>query len=511
MAFRLLFIFLSINQLYLSNTSQIVSIPFNSFFKQGTRTNISSIDDLAYSNLFSKFNIGEPAYEIHTFLSVQHSYFSITPNTLSKNANEFYTHYDISKSNSFKNITTNGRNLIDTNYDYVAKEKIELNIVNYEKKERYNISVDDMIFIYNENTKNKDNKEKIYYLNIGFQIINQKKYKERENFNFIHQLKKRKIIHNYDWCIFFEKGKNKNGNFLYNPDELINAKGEILIGDLPNNYNSNFHKNQMLTTYSIYTEYIFKWALQFSNIYYNKTLNETVKIRMNDVQLNINNYIILAPMTYYHHIKTDFFDYYISKNICKEFRGNEYRTFFCEKSENFNEENLKKFPTLYMEHKEFQYTFELTYEDLFMEKDGKYWFLISLSIFNSDIEEWFMGIIFLRKYNLIFNQDSKTISFYNTNLPIMDIDSKKIFDKNAIISYIIIVIITLAIIIFCAILVYISRLYIKKIMIKLNKEKKRLNHIYDNSYYIEHENFDINNKKNFQQNLLMEMKGLIYT
>ena len=180
MDLQLLFIIITINQLYLSNTSEIVSIPFNSFFKQGTRGNISSIDDLAYSNLFSKLNIGEPSYEIHTFLSVQHSYFSITPNRFSKNVNEFYTHYDISKSNTFKNITTNGRNLIDTNYDYMAKEKIELNILNYKKKKRYNISVDDMLFIYNDNTKNKDNKESIYYLNIGFQIINQKKYKERE-------------------------------------------------------------------------------------------------------------------------------------------------------------------------------------------------------------------------------------------------------------------------------------------------------------------------------------------
>ena len=80
MTLLLLFIIIFLNQLYLTYNSEIVSIQFDSFFKQGTKTNISSIDDLAHVNLLSKINIGTPSYEIKTFLSVQHSFFSITPN-----------------------------------------------------------------------------------------------------------------------------------------------------------------------------------------------------------------------------------------------------------------------------------------------------------------------------------------------------------------------------------------------------------------------------------------------
>ena len=512
MAWKSLFIIFLLSQLYLIYSSEIVSIPFKSFYKKGPNYTLSSIDDLAHSNLHSKINVGEPSYEIITFLSVHHSYFSMTPNHNTKNVNDFFSHYDISKSNSFKNITTNGRNLIDTNYDSVAKEKFELNIFNYKKNERYNVSIDDMIFIYNDDIKNRDTNEKIYYLNIGFQIINKIKYKERENYNFIHQLKKRNIIKNYDWCIFFERGRNENGNFLYNPDELIFAKGELLIGDLPSNYNANFHKSQLLTTYSIYNNFI-KWAIEFSKIYYNKTLNDSLNINYVDVQLNINNYIILAPIVYFHNIKKDFFDYYISVNICKLYQGIEYTTFFCEKSNKFNIEHLKKFPTLYMDHSEFQYTFEFTYEDLFVEKDGKYWFLIALSSFNKDLAEWHMGIIFLRKYNLIFNQDSKTISFYNTNLPIINSqNSEKIYAKKNLIKYFV-VLLVIIIIIICVVLVIIIKSYIRKHIFKTNKEKKRLNHIYDNTDfdYVEHENFDINKKDYNKQSILMEMKGLIYT
>ena len=209
MALKSLLIILIFNQIYLSNTSEIVSISFNSFYKKGTNNIISSIDDLAHSNLHSKISIGEPSYEIIAFLSVQHSYFSITPNHFSKNVNDFLSHYDILKSNSFKNITTNGRNLIDTNYDSVAKEKFEINMFNYLKNERYNRTIDDMLFIYNDDIKNKNNKESNYYLNIGFQIINKKKYKEKENFNFIHQLKKETLSKIMIGVYFSKKEKMK--------------------------------------------------------------------------------------------------------------------------------------------------------------------------------------------------------------------------------------------------------------------------------------------------------------
>ena len=344
-------------------------------------------------------------------------------------------------------------------------------------------------------------------------LLNQKFFKEREKYNFITQLKKREIIGNYDWSIFFKKGPNNNGNFLYNPEYLINAKGEILIGDLPNNYNpNNFNIQQLKKTYSKYTPLLFKWGLEFKNIYFYKNNNESniisnkngtnmENISVTDVQININQYIILSPLIYFYKIKTYYFDYYIKEGICKINEGIEYKTISCEKSKKFGIDNLKKFPSLFMEHHEFNYTFEFTYEDLFLEKDNNYWFLVALSSFKNDLEEWNMGIIFLRKYNLIFNQDTKTISFYNTNIIIEDIDDKK-WNRIALISILTIILIGIFFIIG---IIYI---YICKKIFKSYKGKKRINHIYDNSDYIKEDKIDINKKAYYQQ-LLVEMKGLV--
>ena len=485
------------------------------------------MDDLSRSNLYTKISRGEPSHEIQAFLSVQHSYFSISSSQILKNINDFHSHYNIVKSNSFKNIST-GRILTDANYNSMAMEKFKLNIFNYEKKEYYNISINDMIFIYNnkdndintkENTnQNNNNKElKSYYLNIGFQIINQKFFKEREKYNFITQLKKREIINQYDWSIYFKKGPNNNGSFLYNPDYLINAKGEILIGDLPNNYYpSNYNIQQLKKTYSIYTPQLFKWGLQFDEIYYyknnknrdindNNIKNESLieKISLTNIQININSYIILSPMIYFHKINNDFFDVYIKAGICKINKGIEYKTISCEKSEKFGIKNLKEFPTLYMQHNEFNYTFEFTYEDLFLEKDDNFWFLIALSSFQNDLEEWNMGIIFLRKYNLIFNQDTKTISFYNPNVLIEDINDK-ICNRRIVLTKILTIIVI--VILFIIGIIYI---YICKRLLKSNKDKKRLNHINDNSDYLKDDKLDINKKAHYYQQLIVEMKGLI--
>ena len=73
---------------------------------------------------------------------------------------------------------------------------------------------------------------------------------------------------------------------------------------------------------------------------------------------------------------------------------------------------MKKFPTLYFYHREFNYTFELNYEDLFEEINNDIYFLVVKNIGNFNKDIWKLGKTFLNKYKFSFNQDSKMISFY---------------------------------------------------------------------------------------------------
>ena len=134
---------------------------------------------------------------------------------------------------------------------------------------------------------------------------------------------------------------------------------------------------------------------------------------------------------------------------------------------------------------------ELNYKDLFIERDGKYWFLIAFPTINRS-SQWFFGRLFLKKYNLFFNYDTKTISFYNPNLPRDDPSDKK-GDTSGNKSTIIICI--AAIVVLSIISVGLG-IYLSKMCYKANKNKGRLNEIRENFVYETQEN---NNNENESQ------------
>ena len=123
-------ILIIINQIYHYHSSNIISLPINSFFKYSHKANITSIDDLAETYLYSKINIGEPSYEIKAFLSIYHSYFSLTKNLITKKVNDSLSYYDMEKSNSFKNVSNN---LDDNNYNSIAQETFILKFFGCQK------------------------------------------------------------------------------------------------------------------------------------------------------------------------------------------------------------------------------------------------------------------------------------------------------------------------------------------------------------------------------------------
>ena len=484
-------LFLLLVQLVNSQTNEEIILNLNSSYKPDYSYNLLSfIEDLHERNLYTIINIGEPQYEIKTFLTVQNEYMALIPNKIVKE-NISYTKYNYTKSETFKNITCLNEYMCESRNDILAEEKFGIKSYNYKNNKIKDIFLNNFNFILGVNDKYKNNE---YYLKIGLKIIMKYKSEEKQGYNFIYQLKRKNLINNYYWCIFFEKGKNENGNFLYNPDELFNANGKLIIGDLPSVYQpKKFHKSQLLTVYSYDKDLIESWGLEFNNIYHYDKNNKTAPDMYNSVYLDINNYLVQAPQSYYTQMKTQFFKDYISKRICNIYVGNGFESIYCDKSENFTVNNLKEFPTVYFQNNELQYIFELTYEDLFVEYENKFWFLVTFPRFY-DIEEWYLGIIFLRKYNLIFNPDSKTISFYNPNLPIEEEEgnsNKKNNNDNSTIIKIIIIIIILLVIISIGLGFYLGKI------LYLNKStKKRLNELEDSFEYESDENKGNNNGKN---------------
>ena len=476
-------ILLIITLFYCIKSSDIILFPTQYFYNNTLKNSKSSLlNNLYNANLYSNTIIGDPQYNIKTFFSLQNCYYSISPKLETLDNKNISDYYHINKSNTFKNISLLNKYYVLSKNDIAAKEKFIFNTYNLNNKANDKIIINDLDFILGVRTINilKNNTIDIYYLNIGLGIM----YFQTEKYNLINLLKERKIINDYNWFILFEKVK-RNEDDLYNLDDIINVKGKLILGCFPHEYNPQlFLKDNIISDYS--------WILNFKNIYYyknNSKYNEGIERKdlpssQCIAHIYINSFLIIAPIQYFQLIQNDFFNEYISKNICYHYTDNEIEGIYCDKSQNFTINNLKIFPTLYFEHKNLNYTFELNYKDLFIEKDNKYWFLMVVE--NGDVDEWFFGYIFLKKYQFSFNQDTKRISFYNQELSDKDENEIKNNYKNKInFVYIILIIIS-------SIILIILGFLLGKFIYKNYNKKRRANELDDNYEYISENKKNIN-------------------
>ena len=151
------------------------------------------------------------------------------------------------------------------------------------------------------------------------------------------------------------------------------------------------------------------WEIPIKDIYYNN-------IHMKNIILELNPLfeLIIGNNAYKINIKNDFFNLYINKEICsiKEIKG--YKIFECDANK-FDNDDIKKFPTLNMFNIEINHIFEMNGEDLFIKINDKFYFKVVFPVIDLIPKRWVLGKIFLRKYPTIFSSTNKLIGFYLNN------------------------------------------------------------------------------------------------
>ena len=391
---RIFFYIIFFYYLYYIETSEVIIFNLN-----------YSINSPFFQQLYVDMNIGEPKSAIRALISSKIPYFSMI-----KVHYKYYpdNYYKISKSNSYLNISALNRKYVTSFYDIHSQENFFFTIYNNETKVFKEIEIKNMDFVLG--IESKFEPDEYYYLNIGFPLTT-------NYFSLVHQVKHKNIIKNYNWFILYEENNIADKDDILTFEDVNNTKITLIIGDSPHYYNTEkFFENQLLKTNIA----ISKWTLELKEAYFysdDSELGEKNKIHLDANYLNIyfDDLSIYAPSIYINAIRRIFFTKYITDNIC-QFSYDVYKRFYCDKSDKFSLKELRKFPTLYFEHASLNYTFELTYKDLFMEKDNIYYFMVT-ELPDGDDETWLVGYSFLKKYQFVFNVDAKTIGFYNPNLP----------------------------------------------------------------------------------------------
>ena len=312
--------------------------------------------------------------------------------------------------------------------------------------------------------------------------------------NFPTYLKHNKIIDNNIFNIRYNQKTEKGERCFY---------FELMIGNENHPISPNIYNKENIE-YIPALSYMgeINWIVKFDEVFYfpekfelnlynnlddlnkisfNMSLNEKKVYSSEDDRglMAFDLDIILCPKFYYFSINKTYFGNHTDK--CKIQRTkNKYSIFVCDKD--FNTES---FPSIYFYHKEFNYTFILTKNELFETIGNKKYFLLVYDLYRPHF--WMFGKIFLEKYSFNYKMEPKEIGFI-----------KKAVSNNAKNQKSYILLINLIWLGIVLIILSITIIIIIKIFNK--QRKKRANELEDNYDYEINNNNDKENGRNSYDN-----------
>ena len=446
-----------------SSSNKIYRIKFGLYNEKYSSSDI--INNIFYNKLYLNLSIGTSPQIVPFVLDNEVQTFCVTNDIFNKNL-----------SSTYEQISEHE---ISIDYEEARKGFTSMDILNIDD------NVDKKInFIIGTDFPYKKHKLGIIGLSIPYLI-------QDGVFPFLHSLKNAKLISSFSWTLKFFQNISLHDLITYNK-EKDNIIGEFIFGDEPSNYENdsiNYNEKGYYKINPLPSKTIKYWNFNFSSIYLTVKEGENIsKIYYTaeedkNAEIVINFSFISGPQYFSTFIYQNFFFDQIFESGCEEKDIDFYSYYECDSSM-----KIENFPNITFEQRDFGYSFNLTYKDLFVlnEKGDKYIFLIFIRLYS---DTWAFGTTFLRKFQFVFNDDLKTIGFYKPYSGENDDNNEwKKPDKNNSNTMKIVLIVTLSII-FAALLIFIG-MFIQKTICNKNR-KKRANELKDNFEYIS-ENADKN-------------------
>ncbi len=154
------------------------------------------------------------------------------------------------------------------------------------------------------------------------------------------------------------------------------------------------------------------WKFDIYNIFIG---NEYFDFDELDIEINFDIDGIEITNDFYEKLNEYFFNPYYRNGSCVNENINFQRNIiiYCY-PDKFKQKDINNFPTLNFFKNQINYNFTFTGDELFQKIDDKIFFkmVTNTEIYQKDI---IFGKLFLKKYQVIFNSDYKSLSFYKIN------------------------------------------------------------------------------------------------
>ena len=290
--------------------------------------------------------------------------------------NYTYSKYSKSKSSTFqrKNELSNSYVFDNLRFGYNASETFKLT---NEKDEE--IEVTNMPFILGTYKEEKTSFE--YPAQLG---LKKRTFNNPCIFNFIEQLKKKDFITSE---VFYFKFDDKEG-------------GELVLGEYPHEFDESYDSKYLIQSSSLEMGASYNWFLHFTYLFIGET---QIDVRKYSSELTPEKGMIIMNLQMEKEIYDNYFKDLISQKKCVRLKIKYYINYVCQ-----DDIDINTFPNVTFRHQGMEYDFTFEPKDLFYHYYDRYFFLISFR----DSFYIHIGKPFFKKFNVIFNQDSKQLAVY---------------------------------------------------------------------------------------------------
>lgn len=320
------------------------------------------------NNMFCNINVGDQVIPFKISFDKELTFIMDDNYTFSK--------YSKSKSKTFKrkNDLPNSYVFDNIKYGFNASETFKL--INEEDEE---IEVPDVPFILG--TYKEERTSFKYPAQLG---LKKRTYNNPCVFNFIEQLKKRDIISSE---VFFFRFDDNEG-------------GELILGEYPHEYDKNYDSKYLIQSSSLEMGTSYNWFLHFNYLFIGE---KQIDMRGITSELSPEKGMIIMNLQMEKIIYDNYFKDLISQKKCVRLKLQSNINYVCQ-----DDIDINFFPNITFRHQGMEYDFILEPKELFYHYYDRYFFLVSFR----DSFYIYIGKPFFKKFNLIFNQDSKQLAIY---------------------------------------------------------------------------------------------------
>ena len=355
------------------------------------------------------------------------------------------------------------------NFSYYGQDKVYriTDKVKLLSNESNNYIFPKVLFIYNPRNKSYSMQTNNYSpytcFKLGLRMPDDNYYFDHNDISLLGQFKRDRVIGSYEWFVEYD---NKNNN------------AKLIIGTTPYDYNnkkydeSNYKKiNSVIRPNNLY----YYWNIEFTQVYFVNKNNQRVLFNSRIASLEPSSNVIKGPHEYSQIINETIFKQLILEKKCFEEsikREEIIIVFYCHNTDEIKNYIKSRFSNINFLDRFLGEEFTLTYNDLFLEKGDKLYFLVTFDLLNSLIT-WILGKPFLKKYFFSYNYNQKVLAYYGNNKN----TGEEISDNQNNNQWVLIIITIFLIVIFCSVGFLLAK-YIYK-----NKKKKDATELDEDSQY----------------------------